>query len=193
MPRLLDTTLRSHLEGTQFILIQMVDIVTASGTNYFTDCFFDVEYNSNTYQAQGTFLGIGSSEESNEVMVGKTNISLSALETANITTYATSSIINKSVIIRLAFLNPVTYAIIGDPVITFKGKIQSYVVNDAKKTSTIVLEVASTFANFEKMNGRRTNQGSLQREHPTDFSFEFSDQTVADIPWGRPFNDQGRL
>jgi len=189
MPRLLDSTLRSHLEGTQFILIQMADIQTATGTNYFTDCFFDIDYNSNTYQAQGTFLGITGAEESQEVIVGKTNISLSALETANISTYATSAIINKSVTLRLAFLNPVTYAIIGEPVVTFKGKIQSYAVNDAKKTATIVLEVASTFANFEKTNGRRTNLGSLQREHPTDWGFEFSDQTVADIPWGRPFND----
>jgi len=189
MPRELSATLRSHLEGNQFILIQMVDIETTSGTNYFTDCFFDVAYDGNTYTAQGSFLGIGTAEESTEVIVGKTQISLSALETANITTYATSSIINKSVIIRLAFLSPTDYSIIGDPVIVFKGKIQSYAVNDAKKTSTIVLEVASTFANFEKTNGRLTNQGSLQREHPTDFGFEFSDQTVSDIPWGRPFND----
>lgn len=189
MPRQLSATLRSHLEGTQFILVQMIDIETASGTNYFTDCFFDVSYGGNTYQAQGTFLGIGSAEESNEVIIGKTNISLSALETANITTYATSAIINKSVTIRLAFLSPTDYSIVGDPVVTFKGKIQSYAVNDAKKTATIVLEVASTFANFEKRNGRHTNLGSLQREHPTDWSFEFSDQTVADIPWGRPFND----
>ena len=189
MPRQLSDTLRSHLEGTQFILIQMVDIETASGTNYFTDGFFDVDHGGNTYQAQGTFLGIGSAEESNEVIVGKTQVTLSALETANITTYATSSIINKSVTVRLAFLNPVDYTFVGDPVITFKGKIQTYAVMDAKKTSTIVLEVSSTFANFEKTNGRRTNQGSLQREHPTDFGFEFSDQTVADIPWGRPFND----
>jgi hypothetical protein len=189
MPRLLSTTLRSHLEGTQFILVQLVDIATASGTQRFTDCFFDVTYDSNSYSAQGSFLGIGTAEESNEVIVGKTQISLSALETSNITTFATSAIINKAVTIRLAFLNPTDYSIIGDPVIVFKGKIQSYAVNDAKKTSTIVLEVASTFANFEKLNGRKTNQGSMQREHPNDFGFEFSDQTVADIPWGRPFND----
>ena len=86
-------------------------------------------------------------------------------------------------------MNPTDYSIVAEPIIVFKGKIQSYAVNDAKKTSTIVLEVASTFANFEKTNGRKTNQGSLQREHPNDHSFEFSDQTVADIPWGRPFND----
>jgi len=189
MPRLLSTDLRSHLEGTQFVLVQLVDIGTASGTQRFTDAFFDIDYDSNTYSAQGSFLGIGTAEESNEVIVGKTQISLSALETSNITTFATSSIINKAVTIRLAFLNPTDYSIVAEPIIVFKGKIQSYAVNDAKKTSTIVLEVASTFANFEKTNGRKTNQGSLQREHPNDHSFEFSDQTVADIPWGRPFND----
>ena len=189
MAKELSTTLRSHLEGKSFVLVQFVSIATPSGTKYFTDAFFDIDFDSNTYQAQGTLLKIGDAEESNEVIVGKSQIILSAIETNNITTYATSGIINKEVEIRLGFLNPTDYSLVADPVIIFKGKVTNYAINDAKKTATITLEIASTFANFDKANGRRTNDGSNQRLHPNDFSFEFSDQTVADIPWGRPFND----
>lgn len=184
MARQLSTALRSHLEGNSFKICRLVKLGTASGTKYFTDAAFDVAYDSNTYEAQGSFLGITDVEENSDVVVSKTNIILSAIETNNMATYAQSSVINQSVEIYIAYLNPSTNAIIGDPIQTFKGRVAGYNVNDARKTSTINLECANSFANFEKTNGRQTNEGSFRREHPTDRGMEFSDQ-MFDISWGK--------
>ena len=41
------------------------------------------------------------------------------------------------------------------------------------------------FDNFEKKNGRKTNNTSQQRFFSTDVGMDFSSQTILDIKWGR--------
>jgi hypothetical protein len=184
MARSLSTALRSHLEGNSFVFVKLVKLATTGGTQYLTDAPFDITYDANVYSAQGTFLGITDAEEQADVIVSKSNIILSAIESGNMSTYAQSSMINQAVEIYIAYLNPTNNAIIGDPILTFKGKVVGYNVQDARKTATISLECANSFANFEKTNGRKTNEGSFQQEHPTDRSMEFTDQ-MFDFNWGR--------
>lgn len=184
MARQLGTTLRNHLEGNSFVICRLVKLSTTSTTLYFTDASHDVSYDGNTYVPQGTFLGITDVEENADVVVSKTNIILSAIESTAMATYAQTAIINQPVEVYIAYLNPTDRTVIGDPVQTFKGKVVGYNVSDARKTSTINLECANSFANFNKINGRRTNEGSFRIEHPTDRSMEFSDQ-MFDISWGK--------
>ena len=99
-------------------------------------------------------------------------------------TFAETSIINQAVEIFIAYLDPTDNSIIGDPILTFKGKVVGYNVQDARATATISLECANSFANFEKTNGRRTNEGSFRIEHPNDRGMEFTDQ-MFDFNWGR--------
>ena len=56
---------------------------------------------------------------------------------------------------------------------------------NALDTATISLEISSQFINFDKKAGRKTNIGSMQIEHPQDFSMEFSSSTLKDIKWGK--------
>ena len=184
MARSLSTALRSHLEGNAFIFVKLVKLATAGGTQYLTDAPFDIAYDSNTYTAQGSFLGITDVEENADVVVSKSNIILSAIESGNMSTFAETNIINQAVEIYIAYLDPTDNSIIGDPIQTFKGKVVGYNVQDARKTATINLECANSFANFEKTNGRRTNEGSFRIEHPNDRGMEFTDQ-MFDFNWGR--------
>ena len=184
MARGLSATLQSTLAAQSQIRVTLISIETGSGTNYFTNANFDVVYDSNTYQAQANFLSVTDTEENAELIITNCKIALSALDTANITTYATSSIINKEVIIYSAYLDS-SMAIIGTPTIMFKGKITGYSISDARNTATIALEVSSSFANFEKITGRRTNEGSFRIEHPSDRSMEKSHESIIDLKWGR--------
>lgn len=188
MARNLPSALRSHLEGNSFKVARLVKLGTQSSTKYFTDASFDIDYGGDTYTAQGSFLGITDSEEHSDVVVSKTNVILSAIEINNMETYAQSSMINQPIEINIVYLDPTNNTVIGEGILTFKGRVAGYTVNDARKTSTITLECANSFANFEKTNGRRTNEGSFQKEHPQDRSMEFSDQ-MFDLSWGK--KDEG--
>ena len=54
-----------------------------------------------------------------------------------------------------------------------------------KKNSTVGLSIVSHWADFEKKNGRKTNNTSQKRFFSTDVGMDFSSQTVLDIKWGR--------
>jgi hypothetical protein len=47
------------------------------------------------------------------------------------------------------------------------------------------LQVVSHWADFDKTNGRKTNNTSQQRFFSADVGMDFSSQTVQDIKWGR--------
>ena len=183
-----------------YVLIEIGVASPVSGMNavYYTDAPFDITYDSttapdsgtNTYQAQGDFLGISETQENSEVRVSNINLTLSALNSTNITTFAKTEQINQTVTIYRVLLDQSTNAIVGDSagdqaIMIFKGKISGYRITDAEETAELTLQVDSQFTNFEKINCRRTNITNFQREHPTDFAMEFSHETLDDVRWGK--------
>lgn len=189
MTRGFTNTLNTYLAGDSLIGALLIDIETGSGTTRWTDNSFNIEFGGNTYQAQGNFLNISERDETAELQIHSVNISISALTTANVTTYATSSQINKSVEIRRVFLDPTTNGLLGNGTtdtgyLLFKGKIAGYSVTNNQNFADIQLQVSSQFINFNRKNGRRTNQQNFQREHPNDNSMEYSHETLSEIKWG---------
>ena len=82
------------------------------------------------------------------------------------------------------FLND-SNAIIADPFLLYRGKIESFEIQEGEKDSTVGLSIVSHWADFEKKNGRKTNNTSQQRFFSTDVGMDFASQTVQDIRWGR--------
>ena len=77
------------------------------------------------------------------------------------------------------------YSIIGDPILIYDGRIQSFSITDNSDTSTVSIMASSHWADFEKKAGRRTNHNSQQIYFPGDLGFEFAPNTVRDLKWGR--------
>lgn len=191
MSRGLSAAQNSYLAGNSLVSITLIDVGINGGTDlHYTDCPFDISYNGTSYEAQGNFLGISETSETADLQITSINLVISALDVSNVTTLATSNQINQDVSIYRAFLDLTDNSLIGDSagdqaILLFKGKISGYRIQDANDTATITLEVTSQFANFNRKTGRRTNQGSIQREHPTDNSMEYSHETTQDIKWGK--------
>lgn len=190
MTREFTNSLQTYLAGNSLIEIYLVSIETTAGTNYFTSAPFDVEYDSQTWQAQGDFLTLSEGQETAELQIHSVNIILSAVDVNNVTTYGVSDIINKNVEIYRAFLDPVTLKLNGDSAgdavfLAFKGKIAGYQISNNVNTADIQIQVSSQFINFTRKAGRRSNLVSFQREHPQDFSMQYSHETLTDIFWGR--------
>ena len=164
-------------------------LLNINGTRV-TDAPFDItngiEGSSNTYTAQGQFLGIAEIDENSELSISSIQLELSALASGAVSTFANSSIINKDVKIYRIFFDQSTEAAISDnPILIFQGSIAGYRITDADDTASLTIQVNSQFSNFEKVTCRRTNKDNFQREHPQDFSMEFSHESLKDIPWGK--------
>lgn len=191
MVRNLTTDQNVYLAGNSIISILLIDIGMANGsTTRYTDAPYNISFDSNTYTAQGVFLGVSETEENADVQIVSATITLSALDTSYVTAFATSAQINQLVTIRRAFINFSTNQLIGDSagenaITIFRGRISGYSVNNNVNTAEITIQVSSQFINFDKRSGRRTNQGNFQVEHPQDNSMEFSAVSLKDIRWGR--------
>jgi len=184
MPKNLVTALRSRLAAQDITAGVLVSIATESGTQRYTSLPFDIDVGGNTYSSSVDLLGTGEIEENSELFIATTTIGLAATA-SNISLFAQSSIINKTVEIQFVYLNPTNNTVIGDAVTLFKGQVTGYSMTERPTSASIALSVSSVFANFDKNNGRRTNPGSFKREHPSDDSMEFSYAKYGDIPWGK--------
>lgn len=185
MARNLTTATNTALARQALVSYVLLDVAGF----YYTDAPYDIEYFGNTYGAQGNFLGISETSENSEIQVTNISITFTALDATTVNRFATSSIINKDVTVYRAIWDQATEDLIYDsagdgPLVIFKGKIAGYRVEDAQDTATLTVQVDSQFTDFEKVNGRRTNLSNFQREHPNDFSMEFSHETVTDFKWG---------
>jgi hypothetical protein len=92
--------------------------------------------------------------------------------------------VNDSVTIHRGFLDD-SNALIADPFLLYKGTIDTFEVSEKGKESNIIFKIVSHWADFDKLNGRKTNNTSQQRFFSTDVGMDFSSQTVQDIKWGR--------
>ena len=190
MTREFSNSLNTYLAGNSLAEVFLLNIQTTTGTLYITSAPFDINYDGQTYQAQGDFLTLSEGQETAELQIHSVNIIISAVDVSNITTFGTSDIINKNVEIRRAYLDPITNRLQGDSAgdavfLAFKGKIAGYQISNNINTADIQLQVSSQFINFTRKNGRRSNLVNFQREHPTDFSMQHSHETVQDIFWGK--------
>jgi len=178
--------------------IVSVVLININGTRY-TNAAFDItssiEGSSNTYEAQGNFLGITEADENSDVAISSVTVTLSALTAGAVSTFAIPGIVNQTVKIYRVFFDQSTGDLVGDSAgdtgfLIFQGRIGGYKVGDAETTATISLTVESQFANFDKINCRRTNLDSWQRGYDglatdNDFSMQFSHETINDLNWGK--------
>ncbi len=191
MTREFPVALNNYLAGNSFVSVLLVKIQKPDNSyTLWTDAPYDIAFNSDTYLAQGDFLSVTEGQETSEIQIHSVSIQISALDVNNITTYATSDIINRTVEIRRAFLDPVTQKLQGDSAgdsgfLLFKGRVAAYAVNNNVNNADIVLQVSSQFINFQRTSGRRSNMTNFHREHPDDFGMEYSHETLSDIDWGK--------
>ena len=60
-----------------------------------------------------------------------------------------------------------------------------YSIEDSEDSSDVTVSAASHWKDFEKENGRRTNDNSQKIYFPSDEGFEFAAKTIKDLKWGR--------
>jgi hypothetical protein len=147
----------------------------------------------NTYESQGDFIGFTSLSEDFDVKVGKFSIYLSGIGNDYINKLITTEVEGKRVVLYKVFLgfgptgqDPLS--IVSTPILMFDGIIYNFAVNESSNSCQITIDCASLFADFERSNGRKTNNWSnwLFQGSNSDTCFEKSGYVgQTEFKWGR--------
>ena len=154
------STTRDEFYRDHCFAVDIVSIALPSGTLYLNTGGVNITYDSNTYTAQGDFLGFSKLSEDFDVKVGKFTIYLSGLGTNYISKFASGGTEGARVKISKTFLNLSTLAIIDTPVLLFDGSIYNIAITETAKSCQINIDCSSLFADFERTAGRMTNNWS---------------------------------
>jgi len=188
-------SIRDEFNRRKFMAVDLVEIyVTDSNGNpnyqYLCNGGMDIEWNSQTYSAQGDFIGFSTVSEEFDVKVGKFSIYLSALNSNMVDAFVDKDVEGKRVIIRKAFLDfdPMTLDVIDVPIVLFDGIIYNISITESASTATLEIQCATLFADFERTAGRKTNNTSnwLYQGFTRDTGFEKSGHVGnSEFKWGR--------
>ena len=187
MTRSLTTAVKNELATNDIRPVHLITIGFSTPINI-TDCSFSltssVSGSSVTYSASDFILGISNHTEETDITKSTVNLNLSGADQTFISTVLNENVTNDEVSIYRGLLDT-SNSLIADPFLLYKGNIENFAINESTKASTVNLTVVSHWADFEKKNGRKTNNTSQQRFFSTDVGMDFASQTVLDIRWGR--------
>ena len=183
MARSLTTAIKNELATNKLNPVTLIYLGVGSGTRY-TDHYKDITFDSNTYLASSLFLGSSEVSEESNVAVDSITISFTGADQTIIALLLNNQYMDKEVEIYKGFLDN-NQSIIADPFLLFKGAIESFSLEENEDSSNVSISVASHWADFEKLKGRKTNTSSQELYFEDDVGFDFASQSVQDIKWGR--------
>ena len=181
MPRSLSTALQTQVSSTATKTAFLVEL-NLSTVIRLTDWYTNVTYDSNSYEAGGSFLTVDSITETGQLQVNEINIGFS-----NITDQVRSKVQNgeftdKTVQIYLAYFDE-NESIVG-AINFFTGQIRNVSINESLENSALNMTVASHWANWNLTKGRHYSDESQQSFSSGDKGMEFAGQVKEDVRWG---------
>lgn len=187
MTRSLTTAIKNALATNDIRPIHLISIGFSTPVNI-TDCSFSltssVSGSSITYTSSDFILGLSEFTEEVDISKASLKLTLSGADTTFISTVLNENVTNDSVDIYRGLLDS-SNALISDPILLYKGNIENFVIQESDTSSNVVLSIVSHWADFDKKNGRKTNNTSQQRFFSTDVGMEFSSEIVTNVKWGR--------
>tara|TARA_R110000796_G_scaffold72084_1_gene163352 strand:- start:664 stop:1257 length:594 start_codon:yes stop_codon:yes gene_type:complete len=195
MPRGLASNIKTQLQSNRVRFADLLEIHFTQLASSFnplrlTNCPVDIvdstdTASSGTYAASGELLTFDTVEETPEAKVNQLNIVLSGASDTITNLFLNNDYVDKRVVIYRVFFNQ-QFAITGDPVMIFDGEVQDFQINEQETSSTLSVRTASVFYDFDRTNGRRTNEVSQQTIFPNDRGMQHAAVTTDDILWGKP-------
>lgn len=181
MPRSLSTALQNQVSSTATKTAFLVEL-NLSSTIRLTDWYSNVVYDSNTYEAGGSFLQVDSITETGQLQVDEINIGFSNITDQVRSLVQSGAFTDKTVEIYLAYFDS-NEAIVG-AINFFTGQIRNVSIQENLDNSTLNLTVASHWANWNLTKGRHFTDESQQNFSSGDKGMEFATQVKEDVRWG---------
>ena len=149
----------------------------------------DIYGNTQTYTAQGDFIGFSTITEEFDVKVGKFQIHLSGLTSGMVDRFIDKDFEGKQVQVAKVFLDYNTLQPVNLPYIMFDGLIYNVSIVENAVTCNITVDCSTLWADFDRTAGRMTDNESnwfFQNNNKSDKCFKKS-ATVGqqEFKWGR--------
>jgi hypothetical protein len=181
MPRSLSTDLQTQVSSTETKTAFLVEL-NLSSTIRLTDWYSNVTYNSNSYEAGGSFLTVDSTTETGQLQVDEINLGFSNITDQVRSLVQDGAFTDKMVDVYMAYFNE-DETIVG-AINFFSGQIRNIAIQENIKDSTLSMTVASHWANWNLTKGRHYSDESQQGFSTGDKGFEFATQVKSDVRWG---------
>ena len=181
MPRTLSTALQTQVSSTATKTAFLVEL-NLSSTIRLTDWYSNVIYDSNSYEAGGSFLSVDSITETGQLQVDEINLGFSNVTDQVRSLVQDGSFTDKQVEIYMAYFDD-SETIVG-AIHYFTGQIRSVAISENIDNSSLSMTVASHWANWNLTKGRHFTDESQQSFSSGDKGFEFATQVKNDVRWG---------
>jgi len=181
MPRSLSTDLQTQVSSTATKTAFLVEL-NLSSTIRLTDWYSNVTYDSNSYEAGGSFLTVDSTTETGQLQVNEINLGFSNITDDVRSLVQDGSFTDKTVEIYIAYFND-DETIVG-AINYFTGQIRNVSIAESSDNSALSMTVASHWANWNLTKGRHYSDESQQKFSSGDKGMEFATQVKEDVRWG---------
>ena len=181
MPRSLSTALQTQVSSTATKTAFLVEL-NLSSTIRLTDWYSDVTYDSNSYEAGGSFLTVGATTETGQLQVDEIDLGFSNITDQVRSLVQDGAFTDKTVDIYLAYFNS-DETLVG-AINYFTGQIRNVAISESIDNSTLSMTVASHWANWNLTKGRHFSDESQQSFSSGDKGMEFATQVKSDVRWG---------
>ena len=181
MPRSLSSALQTQVSSETTKTAFLVEL-NLSSTIRLTDWYANVTYNSNSYEAGGSFLSVDTTTETGQLQVNEINLGFSNITDQVRSLVEDGSFTDKTVDIYIAYFD-VNEDIVG-AINYFTGQIRNVSINENINSSALNMTVASHWANWNLTKGRHFSDESQQSFSSGDKGMEFATQVKSDVRWG---------
>lgn len=181
MPRSLSTALQNQVAAAETKTAFLVDL-GLSTTIRLTDWYSNVTYNSNSYEAGGSFISIDSATETGQLQIDELNINFSNVTNEVRNLVQNGAFTDKTVEIYIAYFDA-NESLVG-AINYFTGQIREVSISENVKESVLSMTVASHWANWNLTKGRHYTDESQKLYYTNDRGLEFATQTKNDVRWG---------
>ena len=161
--------------------IYLVALQFDSGTKYMWTGIGTVVWNGQDWEGQGDFLGVSSITQTGDLQAESITISLSGIDTGNVSSALTDVSTLSKANVWLGFLNLSTGAIISDPSPCFTGHLDVATVQDDGADIVISISCENDLIKLAQASERRFTNDDQQIDYPTDTGFQY-------VPWVQLWN-----
>lgn len=167
--------------------VQLFELELDAGTVRNCDATRNIEFDGNTFVANGHFMGFDAIEESTDLTISRVTVQLSGVDQIWVASTLQHTYVDRVLRIYKGFLDAAG-ALIVDPVLLFDGRVDAPAIEEDPDSgkSTVALSATSQWVDFERRPGRHTNNAEQQFHFPGDRGFAYVARINRQAVWGRP-------
>ena len=186
----LSAGITTEITASSYISTDLVEFDLATPL-YLAASQFDVYTSTDTssgyqtYLAQGNFMSFSSVTETEELRINNVNINFTAATSTYVNIALADNYLHRKIRIYKVWFDKTTWAIIASPLLIYSGTITGASVSDNDTESGVSFITANQFYDFDRVTGRKTNNGSQRRYYPADSGMIYSTTEIADVLWGK--------